>query len=215
MKNQSLSSKMQFYNLAISNSMSSKLLIEPLALYGYDKKKILEGQALYKEVYGLISESKLLRGAQLKATDDLKKLKASVYKQYIIHLKLARIAFKGDKGLDVSLLLSGKREVALSGWLKQARVFYNHALSQPETIAALAKYGVNEEKLNHGKTMLGEVESLSNMQLQAKANFKEGVYNRNLALKTLQNWMSEFIAIARIALDGSQALEIMGIVVPS
>ena len=70
--------------------------------------------------------------------------------------------------------------------------------------------------LSAAKAQVLEVEAKRNIQFKEKGEAQTATQLRDEALDELQDWMSDFIAIARIALEEqSQYLEMLGIVEPS
>ena len=135
-------------------------------------------------------------------------------KAYMRHLKLARIALRGNKSTNEALQLSGERKQAFPGWVQQAKAFYTNALASPEAIAALTKLNTPEAALVAASAELEEVEKKYNKQLQDKGEAQAATNTRDEALDVLEEWMSAYIAIARVALeDEPQLLEMLGIVV--
>ena len=77
----------------------------------------------------------------------------------------------------------------------------------------MAGYGITEEKLTAGQILAKEVENATNRQKTEMGEAQEATRLRDEAADTLQAWYSNFIAIARIALeDKPQYLEMLGIV---
>jgi len=156
-------------------------------------------------------------GEQYSATDELKLARAVANKTYMEHVKIARIALQGNRGVGASLQIAGTRKVTFSGWLKQAKIFYANALGgSSEVTTAMARFGITQEKLEAGQQLVNEVEKKLNNQLKEKGDAQNATQVRDETFEDLQDWMSDFIGISRIALDGkSQYLEILGIVEPS
>jgi hypothetical protein len=216
MRNQSIDSKLLFAQNAINNAQTNPEIKAALVLSGYDDAKMQEGEALYTKASGLQTKKVKEYGEQFTATDALSLAKTTANKTYMMHIKIARIVFNGDRGAGESLQISGERNESLSGWLKQAKAFYSNALSVPEVIEALARYGISQARLTEGQAQMNEVETKLNSQLKEKGEAQAATQQRDEAFDALQDWMSDFIAISRIALEGnSQYLEILGVVEPS
>lgn len=155
-------------------------------------------------------------GEQFAATDALTLAKARANWVFMTHVKIARIALKGARGLAESPQISGRRKDTRSGWLKQAKAFYGNALNTPEVLEGMAKFGMTQDKLEEGQTMAADVEAKLNSQLKEKGEAQTATQARDEAFDAMQAWMSDFIGIARIALEAqSQYLEMLGIVEPS
>ena len=124
MQNSTLEAKLLFAQNAIANARDKQNVQDLLAVYGYDRTKLDEGYALYEDADSKHTIQKKEYGEQYAATDALNVTRAETNAQYSKHSKLARIAFKNDRSVEQSLLLSGKRKESLSGWLKQVKTFF-------------------------------------------------------------------------------------------
>ena len=216
MRNQSIDSKLLFAQNAISNAQTNPEIIAALAVFGYDDAKMKAGEALYTKAAELQVKQVKEYGEQFAATDALHLAKATVNKTYLVHVKIARIALSGDRGAAESLQLSGRRKESLSGWLKQAKALYSNALSTPAVLEALAQFRITKKMLSAAQAQVLEVEAKRNIQFKEKGEAQTATQLRDEALDELLDWMSDFIAIARIALEEqSQYLEMLGIVEPS
>lgn len=216
MKNQTIDGKLLFAQNAITNAMNTPEISDSLAVFGYDQNMLTQGQALYSAASGLHEKQGKEYGEQFAATDALTLAKALANKNYMVHIKIARVALRGDRGAAASLELAGERKESLSGWLKQAKAFYANALSTPSVLEALGRFGITTEKLQAGQTLVLDVETKFNTQLKETGEAQVATQQRDEALDDLQEWMSDFTAISRIALEGeSQYLEVLGIVEPS
>ena len=216
MRNQSIDSKLLFAQNAISNGQTNPEIIAALAVFGYDDAKMNIGEALYIKAAKLQVNQVKEYGEQFAATDALNLAKATTNKTYLVHVKIARIALRGDRGAAESLQLSGRRKESLSGWLKQAKALYTNALNTPAVLAALAKFGITKKNLSGAQAHVNDVEAKRNAQFKEKGEAQAATQLRDEAFDELQDWMSDYIAIARIALeDQSQYLEMLGIVEPS
>ena len=202
--------------LRINNSLGDDAVKNAVAGLGYTEEKLNLGKSL-------LDDSRNHYEVQLKeygdvdaAHDKLKTSRKEAYDNYITHLTIARIAFKNDVQAISTLELSGTRAATLSGWLSQARNFYNSLLNNEEWKLVMAGYGQTQAKL---------VESLENVDGVARAaeNVKKemgdaqnATQKRDKKFDELTEWLSEYDQIAEIALAGNpQLLEKIGIVVKS
>lgn len=131
-------------------------------------------------------------------------------------VKVARVAFKRHSGVAVQLDLSGTRQKSLFGWLAQANQFYQNVLSDKAILFQLKEFGTTEQKLKAGWAELAAVERANLLQEQEKGAAQAATQARDAALDELQDWLSDYWAIAKVALeDNPQLLEGMGILVRS
>ena len=215
MNRNTIEGKLLFAQNAITNALSYEDIKNLLAEFGYTEERLQEGRQLYETASELQVKQQKEYGDQFEATDALNAAKDTANKQYMDHVKLARIALRNNRGALESLQLSGDRKQSLSGWLKQAKVFYANALAGAEAQDALGKFGITAEKLTTSQQQVTDVELALNRQLKEKGEAQVATQQRDEAFDALQEWMGDFIAVARIALAGEpQYLEMLGVVQP-
>ncbi len=206
MDNGRIDSQLLFAQNAISNTMNQPELASPLAEYGYTEEKLKVGNALYKTAMELQNKQKKEYGDQYGATYELNAAKAGANATYMKHLKIARVVFGRDPGVSEALQLAGTRSRTFSGWLSQAKALYANALGE---------FGITKNKLKEAQALITDCEDKYNSQLKEKGEAQTATRERDKALDTLDRWVSDFVAIARIALESNpQYLEMLGIVEP-
>lgn len=217
MENQSIDGKLLFAKNAITNGRDVAAISAVLVGHGYDTDTLNEGMALYEVADSLHLKQKQEYGEQYAATGALQAAKEAADKTYMRHLKLARVALKDEKSAEAALQLSGIRKESMSGWIQQAKAFYTNASTASAAIKQkLAKVSVSEAEITAGVESMKQIEALLSVQLKEKGEAQDATLKRDTALDDLQEWMSDYIAIARVALeDQPQLLETLGIVEPS
>ena len=214
MNQETIDGKLLFAKTALENAKNVKQVSENLVLFGYDGAKLDEGLALYSKTNELNQNQKKEYGEQYQATDALNVVRADLKAQYMRHLKIARIAMKNNRGAEESMQMGGRRKESLSGFLTQAAAFYTNALNDAAVQEALARFNVTKAALKDGKAKVEEVQASYNAQLKEMGEAQQATKDRDAALDELNEWMADFIAIVRIALEGQpQYLEVLGIVV--
>jgi hypothetical protein len=198
--------------VAINNALSSPKIQSYLSVYGYSPEKIQQGNALYDAALAAQQQQRVEYGEQIAATATLNQVWETASKSYIKFVKIARIAFKDDAGIATQLGLNGSRKDSLSGWLAQAQQFYGNLLNNSELVTKLNEYGITLEKLQAGFTEILAVEAANLAKTKEKGNAQNATQTRDLAIDALSSWLSDYVAIARIALEEeSQLLESLGI----
>ena len=199
---------------AINNSLQNQELQQMLAEYGYNAEKLTGGKVLLENASTLNIIQVKEEGEKTGATNLRDKTWEHAHKDYMRFVKIARIAFANEPGTWQSLGLSGDRKESISGWLAQATQFYTNLSGNQPWMVKMAGYGITEEKLTAGRALVKEVENATNRQKTEMGEAQEATRLRDEAADTLQAWYSNFIAIARIALeDKPQYLEMLGIVI--
>lgn len=205
--------QMERARIAIEGALSNPSILKQLALYGYDRKKLMEGKAYYEKMRLLENTKNQERGEQLRNTDELYAAFDQAYKQYIKHVKIARMAIPHNRELWRILDLSGTRKRNIAGWLYQAEAFYMN-IGQVE--GALAHFGVTSEELAQAKAMMEAVAAARVKRFGSASDAQLAKKERDDALTALNDWYRKFIVIARVALDQNpQMLEALGLMVRS
>ena len=199
--------------IAINNSLQNTELQPMLAEFGYSAERLTEGKTLLDNATTLNIRQEKELGEKTGATNLRDSKREQAHKDYIRFVKIARIAFVNEQGTWQALGLMGDRKDSISGWLAQTNQFYTNILGNQNWIEKMANYGITAEKLTAGQTLTKEVEKANNRLKTEMGEAQEATRLRDEIADTLQAWHSDFIAIARIALeDKPQYLEILGIV---
>lgn len=202
--------------VAIDNALSNAQIQQYLEEYGYSLERIEAGKILYQAALAAQQRQKLEYGDQIGATETLDRAWETARRTYGRFVKIARIALKDDLGAMAQLGLNGRRKETLAGWLFQARQFYNSALGSPNILAAMEEFGISKTKLEAGQAQMQAVEAANLAQEKERGEAQAATKARDIAFDKLGDWLSDFLAIARIALeDDPQLLEMMGVQVAS
>lgn len=213
---QSIDGNLAAAQIAIENALSDTEVQALLSVYGYDAAKIGEGKTLFETARQLQQQQKAEYGDQYAATDALKVKLDEAKTEYMRFLKVARIVLKNDYAAFKTLELGGVRKQSITGWVAQARTFYINTLGDADIMAKLNNFGITQEKLEAGKILVDETESANLLQKKETGEAQQATITRDEVMDSLDEWMSDFIAIARVALEEKpQFLEKLGVVKPS
>lgn len=214
--NQSIEQRLLAASLAIDNALTDAEIQAAMSEFGYDAARINAGKSLYDAAAQLHQKQKSEYGEQFAATQELQQKWDEATKTYMKQVKVARVALQSDYGAYLKLGLAGNRKRTLSGWLVQARQFYSNALADADVMAKLALFGMTQAKLEAAQTLVDAVEAANAAQKKEIGEAQQATADRDNALDSLEDWLGDFIAIARIALEEKpQLLEKMGVVEPS
>jgi hypothetical protein len=212
----SLEDRLHAADLAIGGALADADVQSHLSAFNWDAQRIQQGKALYNTAQQLVQKQRAEYGDQYNATEALNAVWKEADAAYMRYLKVARVALKNDTGAWQKLDLNGERKQTLSGWLKQARQFYAGALGDATLLTKLGECGITLAKLTAGSAQVDSVEAASVTQAKERGEAQDATKARDAALESLDDWMSDFIAIARVALeDQPQLLEKLGIIAPS
>lgn len=196
----------------IENAIADNGIKTNIAGFGYSEAKLLDGKKLYEEAAALQNKQKKEYGEQIAATAELDQAWEEAERQYIRTLKIARVAFQKNVKADKAAMLYGSRKRSLSGWLEQAQAFYANILGDSNFINSLAEYGYTQEKLQAESALLDQIVIKHLQQKKETGEAQEATEIRDKALDELARWISDFRAVAKVALEENpQQLEKLGI----
>lgn len=197
--------------LAIENSLIDPVMMEMFRRYRYDEERFGFGRTLYIETRDLISKQIEGKGQQVSSTHNANKVWEEANAVFTPTFKIAKIAFKGDMGARTTLRLDGQRKRSRTGGLAQAIHFYNCLLGNEEYQAGMDYFGYTPEILNQEYDLVKLAEQASLKQDQERGDSQNLTKERDAKLDELNKWMSDFKAVAKVALaEKPQLLEKLG-----
>jgi alkyl sulfatase BDS1-like metallo-beta-lactamase superfamily hydrolase len=207
----SIENKLTRSRRAISNGIGNAEIAGYIAGVGYTAEVMQQANTLLTGCEALHANKKKEYGEQFAATDTFSRLWEEAHKEYMKHVKIARIEFEDNRLAYESLMLSGRRKNDIAGWLVQATTYYTNALQNDTFKTALAVRGITEEVMLAMQGKLNEVKAADEAQQKEIGEAQQATKDRDLKLNELDDWMSKFEPLARIALEEKpQLLEILG-----
>ena len=190
----------------IGNSMKYSKVLDATSRFGYDKKRLKEGESLYKEVLLVSQAQQKAISEKLKVHNNRKQIHLLVRKNYMKILQIARIVFNKNIIVNKALQLNGPRMTNLDEWMNQVAMFGNRLLREKKWLDELGKFGISKEDIQNLLFELDNLRSLSTLCEQSKLECKQYTSSKRSKLKVLQGWVSDYIKIAKIALDENPEL---------
>ena len=122
--------------------------------------------------------------------------------------------FRNQPVIAAQLAISGSLPGAYVTWLETVKKFYSAALAGTDIQSALSTLKLNPGDLDNANTMVAAVEAARAEYLKEKGESQDATKNKDAAFGQMDSWMSDFYAVARIALeDHLQLLEALSKVV--
>ena len=186
--------------VAIETVQTDARLSARMAARGYDAARMAEGLALHAAAKAQYQHARAhadqQRAANATLTDALRKARAT-HKEYV---QIARVAFRAAPLTASALGLDKPSTRFTADWLLQAGQFYATALASPASVAAFARYGVSAEDLAAAQAQVAAVAAGASAQNSARLATEYTATTRSTAMAALDDWMRDFLAIARVAL---------------
>tara|TARA_R110001606_G_scaffold153848_1_gene295323 strand:- start:204 stop:863 length:660 start_codon:yes stop_codon:yes gene_type:complete len=197
--------------IALQNVETNPVIKPLMEALGYNTTKIDEGKAILNNAKTLYIQNQELEDARGKAYQTFEEKRVAIDLKYATDRKKAKIIFKTDPLILKELGLKGALPRTYVKWLETVSLFYNTLNTQTEVLAKLATLQVTTQSVTDQLAAINELEDLRAAYIQAKGNAQNATKTKNKAFKDLEKWMSDFYAVARIALEGEpQLLESLG-----
>ncbi|MDG5800425.1 hypothetical protein QA597_08650 [Marinilabiliaceae bacterium ANBcel2] len=190
----------------IGNSLGDERISRATARFGYDNDRLKMGENLYRRVKDISEKQNKAKIKKIKMHKKRRSVESSVRRKYMKILQIARIAFANDVLIRRALQLDGQREASLHSWLNQVSMFASRLSSENEWMKGIANYGISNDDI---KDLLDSTEELRDVAAiceQEKENAKKLTAIKREELKKLQGWISDFLKIAKIALEDQPGL---------
>ena len=208
--------RLDMANTAITNARANPEIHTRMASFGYGLGELTAGQELQADAQEKEDQQKMRYGDLSVASAAHKEKRAELHERAQRDRTLGRIALKDESELFDSMKLSGPLDLSRVGMVADVDQMYKAMQGRPECHAKLARRGLTAAAIQEGLELVAGVREARRAMENADGAAQEATRVRDEALKALDSWMSDFIAIVRIALaEVPQLLEALGIYEPS
>lgn len=190
----------------IGDSLSNPDIVAAVSRFGYDKKRIRVGEKVLKDTEKIVNKQNSAQERKVKLHEERVTLMQAAKKKYMKILQIARIAFDKDSIARKALQLDGARESSLDLWINQISVFSNHLLNESNWLSVLKNFGISRKEL---MDLLADIEKLRSVAMsceKSKTEAKKLTEQKQHKIKELQQWVSDYLKIAKIALEDNPEL---------
>lgn len=205
------------YRVSLTNVELQPELATAMAEFGYDTTVISEGKTLLAETRLVFDLNKNEDDETSEAYAAFKTLKEQLAGIYRMHRKKAKVIFRNDPQTLEELALTGSLSNAYIKWLETVRRFYNVAGSRDAQIQPkLLRLKITAEDITNAISLIADLEAARGEYLREKGESQEATRAKDAAFERMDDWMREFYAVAKIAMDDKpQLLESLGKLVRS
>lgn len=199
------------YRISLDNAQNQSEIASALAELGYDAETIAQGKALYNKARDAFDANKTEDDETAETYKRWFDLKENLANRYSLDRKKAKVIFRKDEVTKEKLGVTGILPKAYVNWLETVKKFYSVALSDTDIQAKLARLKITPEHLDETNQLITEVEAARSDYLREVGESQNATKVKDAALAELDDWMRDFYAVAKIALDDKpQLLEALG-----
>lgn len=213
-RNISEAQTLEQYRVAFENTASQDQISTTMAEYGYDSATMATGKALFDETRLAFDSNKKETDESTAAYNVFDSKKKELADLYSSHRKKAKVVFRNDSVTADKLEISGTLPQAYIKWIETVKKFYATAIADSDIQTKLNRLKITADDLNAANALIPDVEAKRAAYLKEKGESQDATTIKDSAFAKLDDWMSEFYAVARIAMeDNPQLLEALGLIV--
>lgn len=200
-------SKLPFENFVnkvdevLGQSLSDQGLVSSMSSFGYGLKEMEQGREHLEEVRQIDQEQEAAQERRKELNKERVQLQKDLQKRYMRIVKLGRIVFDENEMARKALGLDGPREKHFDDWYRQVYMFCKNLIAENNWLNSLKGYGVKKQDLDNILMDLEKLEELNTRFEHAKEISKEMTRKKRKKLLILQDWLSDYLKIARLALE--------------
>ena len=199
------------YRVSFENVEKQSEIATIMAEFGYDETLLTEGKTLLTKTRAAFDFNKKEDDETSEAYKNFTTLKENLATTYTLHRKKAKVIFRKESTTLNKLSLSGSLPTAYIKWLETVKKFYAVASADSDIQSKLVRLKITTEELNGTIELITNLELARAEYLREKGESQDATKLKDKAFGEIDDWMSEFYAVAKIALeDNLQLLESLG-----
>ena len=204
------------YRVAFENIGNQTEIATIMADFGYNETLLTEGKTLLTKTRQAFDFNKKEDDETTEAYKNFTELKENLAKTYTLHRKKGKVIFRKEPTTLNKLALTGSLPTAYIKWLETVKKFYTVAAADSDIQSKLVRLKITTEEINGTIQLITNLELARAEYLREKGESQDSTKSKDKAFGEIDDWMSEFYAVAKIALeDNPQLLESLGIFVRS
>ena len=199
------------YRVSLENVGNQTEIATIMAEFGYDETLLTEGKTLLTKTREAFDFNKKEDDETTEAYQNFTDAKENLAKTYALHRKKGKVIFRKEPTTLSKLALTGSLPSAYIKWLETVKKFYTVAVSDTEIQNKLVRLKVSIEELNGTIQLISNLEQARSEYLREKGESQDSTKTKDKAFAEIDDWMFEFYAVAKIALEEHpQLLESLG-----
>ncbi len=187
-----------------------------LAARSYTAEKIKVGARFQQDAEQKHALQVREYGEAVGATAAYQDLWKSIHDEMVAIRGVAKVALKSEPKLAYVLLLHTKLKQTIEGSLGQIATILNNVTETPVILDYLSPYGISVSTFSSLNTRIDQLRKLKTQRDAEYSEAQQATRIRDEAVDLMDDWMTDFLEIARFAVASKpEYLEMLGEVVPS
>lgn len=193
------------HRVALQNVETQPAVAAVMAELGYESAKIMEGKALLDLARKAV-ESAVKEGHETsEAYKHFDTLRHQIDDDYAMHRKKAKVVFRDDALTCQKLAIEGQVPKSYVRWLEAIKQFYAEAAVE-SVVAQLSHLKITPAVITAAQAAIASLETARANYVRERGESQDATQIKGDAMDEINDWMSRFYAVARIALDDSPQL---------
>ena len=210
-KNQTEAEALEQYRVSFENVEKQPEIATIMAEFGYDETLLTDGKTLLTKTRQAFDFNKKEDDETTEAYKNFTELKENLATTYTLHRKKGKVIFRKEPTTLNKLALTGSLPTAYIKWLETVKKFYTVAAADSDIQSKLVRLKITTEEINGTIQLITNLELARAEYLREKGESQDATKLKDKAFEEIDDWMSEFYAVAKIALeDNPQLLESLG-----
>ena len=197
---------------SLTNAKTQPVIASAMDESGYGPDEIAESEAILAETKMIYEKNNTEDTETSEAYKEFASTREELKKSYKKQRKKAKIVFKNEPLMLQKLDVHRSEPDDYISWIDSLETFYKTITASEEILGKLLRLKLTKEKIRQAADMIPELKAARAKYLQEKGESEDATKAKDAAFAKLSAWMSDFYAVARIALeDHPQLLEAFGI----
>ncbi len=198
--------------IRLENTKNQPIIAENMVKFGYNEEKMSQGQKFHNAAEEAYNFKKHEDYETTEANTEFKEHRKAINEIYSRHRKIAKAVYEKTPDVLNRLGINGKVSNSYVKWLETVKSFYATAAEEKDIQSKLVAMTITTEELNKQKTDIEQLEHNRADYVRERGESQDATSQKDKAFGDLNDWMREFKAIAKIALeDHPQLLEALHI----
>jgi hypothetical protein len=177
--------------------------------------EMAEGQRLRAAASQAVDAQAAAAGAQRLPTERARVAEKRARASYHALVQTVRAIFPPNAAQRKALEVTGPMPDDTAAFIAMATTLFNNASAIPDIATALEKFGYTLQTLDEERKIIAEYQHADQAQVLPKSAAKQATRVQNEALAALQQWIAQYLKIAKIALRSKpERLKALGITTP-
>lgn len=192
---------LELYKSTLNNVEHHPLLAKTLAEFGYGPLIITKGKQLVAETMLAFDFNRFEDSETLAAKHAFEAQYEKLSEVFFTHRQKALVVFRKKPLVLQQLGILQPEPMTYAKWTGYIRKFYHEVLSDASVFLKIEKMSFSAQEVSMALNKLSEVEIARSRYLSRLGESVESTKAKDKAFKQLDDWMSDFYAVAQIAIE--------------